>query len=182
MALSYLLTTALSSLFYGVIATAVLMTLIYVLLRVLNEGIVKSIPFYISGGVLAILLIIQLTLLIGAVQASNAVDSAEITINQLMENASGTFGATDSQRLLDYVTDEYPIIGAYIGTCDFTGNTPETIASAMAHTMRDYLSSYIWHRVFWIVGFCVVASAIAIVFRQKETNYTIDQDMDLGIY
>lgn len=171
-----------SSFFYGVIATAVLMIFIYIGLKSLNGGIVKSIPFYIVGVMLAILLTIQFTLLIGAVQADNAVDSVEITINQLMENASGSFGATDSQKLLDYVTDEYPIIGVYIGTCDFTGNTPETIASAMAQTMHDFLSSYIWHRIFWIVGFCIVASVIAIVFRKKVTDYTIDPDVDLGIY
>ena len=171
-----------SSFFYGVIATAVLMIFIYIGLKILNGGIVKSIPFYIVGVMLAILLTIQFTLLIGAVQADNAVDSVEITINQLMENASGSFGATDSQKLLDYVTDEYPIIGVYIGTCDFTGNTPETIASAMAQTMHDFLSSYIWHRIFWIVGFCIVASVIAIVFRKKATDYTIDPDVDLGIY
>lgn len=171
-----------SSFFYGVIATAVLMIFIYIGLKILNGGIVKSIPFYIVGVMLAILLTIQFTLLIGAAQADNAVDSVEITINQLMENASGSFGATDSQKLLDYVTDEYPIIGVYIGTCDFTGNTPETIASAMAQTMHDFLSSYIWHRIFWIVGFCIVASVIAIVFRKKATDYTIDPDVDLGIY
>lgn len=171
-----------SSFFYGVIATAVLMIFIYIGLKILNGGIVKSIPFYIVGVMLAILLTIQFTLLIGAVQADNAVDSVEITINQLMENASGSFGSTDSQKLLDYVTDEYPIIGVYIGTCDFTGNTPETIASAMAQTMHDFLSSYIWHRIFWIVGFCIVASVIAIVFRKKATDYTIDPDVDLGIY
>lgn len=115
-------------------------------------------------------------------QADNAVDAAELTITQLMESASGTFSATDSQRLLDYITDEYPIIGAYIGTCDFSGNTTDTISTAMTQGMHEFLSDYIWHRIFWITGFSIVACIIAIVFRKKEITYSIEQDVDLGIY
>lgn len=182
MSLYYLLTAAFSSVFYGIIATAVLMVFLYIGLKVLNSGIVKSVPFYVAGGILAVLLSIQFSLLIGAVQADNAVDAAELTITQLMESASGTFSATDSQRLLDYITDEYPIIGAYIGTCDFSGNTTDTISTAMTQGMHEFLSDYIWHRIFWITGFSIVACIIAIVFRKKEITYSIDQDVDLGIY
>lgn len=182
MALYYLLTTAVSSVFYGVLAAAVLMGVIYVGLYLLNSGIVKSIPFYVTGGVLAILLTVQFSLMIGAFEADNVVDSAEQTIRQVTENASNTLRVNDSQQLLEKIKQEYPVVGIYIGVCDISGTAVQDIAGAVTQTMHDYLSDYIWRRIFWIAGFTIVACAIAIVFRERENNYTIDMDADLGIY
>lgn len=159
-----LFTTAFSSIFYGVIVTVVIMALIYVLLKSLSKGIVQTPVFFVTGVVLAILLTIQFSLMIGAIQAKDAVDSAEIYLNQLLENAYGTVGAQDSQKILDAVTEEYPIIGSYIGVANFSGNDVTQLSEAMHETMISFLNSYIWHRVWWILGLISVGCLIAIIY------------------
>ena len=175
-----LISTAFSSIFYGVIITAVIMAILYALLRAISKGIVLSIPFYITGVVMAILLIIQLSLMIGAMQAKDAADSAEIYVNQLLEDASGVVGAQDSQQVLDAITEEFPIIGAFVGFADFSGTRVSDLAVTMHSKIIDYLSSYIWHRVWWILGIVVVACVIALLFEKPTLNYkTTNIDYDL---
>lgn len=181
MAFFSLLSTAFSSIFYGFIVTAAIMAILYVVLKSISKSIVESPIFYITGLVLAILLVIQTSLMIGAMQAKDAADSAELYLHQLLENSYGTVGAQDSQHVLDAVINEYPVIGTYLGVADFSGNDVSNLASSMHTTMIDYLNSYIWHRVWWILGIIVVACIIAICFEKKE--YTpISYDDDITIY
>ena len=51
--------TAVSSIFYGVMATCAVMAILYLILKSVDRSIVKSLAFYLTGIVLAILLIIQ---------------------------------------------------------------------------------------------------------------------------
>ncbi len=163
-----LITTAFSSIFYGIIVTAVIMAIIYFVLKSISTGIVQTPVFHVTGVVLAVLLIIQLSLMIGAIQAKDAVDSAEIFLNQLLENTYGTVGARDSQKILDAVTEEYPIIGSYIGVANFSGNDVTNLAESMHETMISYLNSYIWNRVWWILGMIVVACLVVMMFDKRS--------------
>lgn len=177
-----LITTAFSSIFYGIIVTAVIMALLYVILKSLNKGIVKTPVFFITGIVLLILLVIQTSLMIGAIQAKDAADSAEIYLNQLLEDHYGTVGAQDSQRVLDAVTNEYPIIGSFFGVADFSGHDASDLAESMHETMIDHLNSYIWHRVWWILGIILVACVIAVCFEKKGGNRTSTYYSDFERY
>lgn len=159
-----LISTAFSSIFYGIIVTAVIMAVLYVVLKTLSRGIVQTPVFYITGVVLAVILTIQFSLMIGAIQAKDAVDSAEIYLTQLLEDGSGIVGAQDSQRILDTINEEYPIIGAYIGVADFSGHEISELAESMHEKMIEYLNSYIWHRVWWILGIIVVACLTVILY------------------
>lgn len=168
MAFFSLLSTAFSSVFYGIIVTVVIMAILYAVLKTLSKGIVQTPVFLVTGVVLAILLIIQTSLMIGAMQAKDAADSAELYLNQVLENSYGTIGAQDSQKVLDKVTEEFPIIDTYLGVADFSGNDVSNLAGAMHDTMIDYLNSYIWHRVWWILGIIVVASIVVILFDKPN--------------
>ena len=59
------------------------MAILYAVLRSLSKGIVQTPVFFITGVVLAVLLVIQFSLMIGAMQAKDAADSAELYLNQL---------------------------------------------------------------------------------------------------
>ena len=169
-----LLSTAMSSILYGIIATVVVIVLFYVLFKALDSDVVRSKAFIAVSSVLAFLLIIQFSMLIGAVQAKGEVDSAEIYLQQISENKYGIIDANESQALLNEVTNEFPLIGTYIGVCNFAGHSMEDIASAMADTMRSYLTTFIWHRVWWILGFIVTAGVLVCVIpgtgRRKGKN------------
>ncbi len=177
MLLLSLLTTAFSTVFYGFIATAVMMAFLYLLLRVINVGTVKGLVFYATGVVLAVLLLIQFSLLIGAVEAIDTVNAAGLMISQMVEQAEETLQMNDTRHLFDAVTDKFPLIGLYIGACDVPGNTVETVAATMVETMCDCLTAYIWRRVLWIVGLSFVACVVVVIFRQKENNYIVDYDI-----
>lgn len=167
-----LISTAFSSIFYGVIVTAVIMAILYILLRALSKGVVQSIPFYITGVVMAVLLVIQLSLMIGALQAKDAADSAKIYADQLLENASGVVSAQDSQVVLDAITEEFPVIGSFVNLANFSGTNVSDLAESMHSTIVDYLNKYIWNRVWWILGIVVVACLIASCFSKNEIEKT----------
>lgn len=162
-----LFSTAFSSVFYGVIVTAAIMAILYVVLKSISRGIVSTPVFFITGAVLAILLVIQSSLMIGAMQAKDAADSAKIYLDQLLESSYGTVGAQDSQKVLETVTTEFPLLGTYFGFADFSGNDVSELSESMHETMTDYLNSYIWHRVWWMLGIIVMAVVIACMFEKN---------------
>lgn len=165
-----LFSTALSCVFYGVIAAAAVMLVVYAILKAIDKGIVESVLFYVTGAVLAVLLTVQFSLLTGAVQAKGAVDSAEIYMQQLLESTYGRVNAQDSQRVLDAVISEYPIVGTYIGIANFSGQSVENLPTAMHDTMTDYLNTYIWHRVWWILGMVLVASLVVTMLAKPARS------------
>lgn len=168
MIFSSLISTAFSCILYGVIVTAVIMAILYAVLKSLSKSIVRTPVFYVTGVLLAILLMVQCSLMIGAMQAKDATDAAELYMNQLLENTSGTVGANDSQRVLDAVTEQFPIIGSFIDLADFSGHEMSNLASTMHDSMNSYLSSYIWHRVWWILGIIVVACILVMLFDKPN--------------
>ena len=177
-----LITTAFSSIFYGIVVTAVIMAILYAVLKSLSKGIVLSVPFHVTGVVLAILLIVQCSLMIGAIQAKDAVDSAEIYLNQLLEDKYGTISAQDSQKVMDAITENFPIIGNFIDIADFSGHDISELPEVMHESMESYLNSYIWHRVWWILGIVVMACVIVIIFapaRKSTARCHIDVDEDM---
>lgn len=163
-----LFSTGISCIFYGFVATAAIMAILYAVLRAISKGFVQSIPFFITGIVLSILLVLQFSLMFGAFEARSLTKSTEIYLSQKFENQYGTIGKQDSQIILDDVNKNFPIIGSYIGYADFSGNDISQVAELMAQTMSSYLSSYIWHRVWWIIGIIIVACFIAVCFEKKE--------------
>ena len=163
-----LLSTALSSVFYGIIITAVIMVVIYVILKAMGNGIVETPVFYVTGAVLAVLLVIQSSLLIGSLQARDAADAAELYLNQLLEDRIGIVGANDSQKVMDAVTERFPVIGSFIDIADFSGHDISELASSMHATMIDYLTSYAWCRVWWMLGIIAVACVVVVMYGKPE--------------
>ena len=166
-----LFTTAFMSIFYGVVITAAVMAILYFLLRQFNRGIVESVPFYITGVVLFLLLTIQFSLMMGAFDAKSYVDGIEIYVQQLV------------QEILDEITSQNHLIGLFFGTCNFSGNDISQLPAVMAETFRSNLNSYIWHRVGWAFFVIVVAVVIAIFARKRPISCNFDESFeDLGIY
>lgn len=163
-----LVSTAFSSIFYGFVVTAAVMALLYAVLKAISRGIVQTPVFYATGVVLVVLLLIQTSLMIGAIQARSVTYGAESYLNQLLEDSYGTVGAQDSQRILDKLTDEIPIIGTFVDTADFSGHDVEDLPAAMTQTIREYLTKYIWHRVWWTLAIIAVACVVVICFGRRD--------------
>jgi len=178
-----LFSTAFMCIFYGVVITAAIMAILFFALRQFNRGIVESIPFYATGVVLFVLLVIQISMMVGAIEAKGYVDGMEIYIGQLVDGMSGVVSTSESQEILDEVVSQNHLIGLFFDTCDFAGTDVANLPHAMAEVFRDGLNSYIWHRFWWALCGTLVAVVIAICARKRPVSYNFDESFeDLGVY
>ena len=167
-----LIGTAFSSIFYGVVITAVIMAVLYVILKSINDGIIHSVSFFATGVVLAILLVIQCSLMVGAIQAKGTTEAANIYLNQILEDYSGTVGAQDSQEVFDKVTEHFPLIGTFIGYTDFSGHVISELPDVITSTINDFFTSFIWHRVLWILVFILIGCLIPMLYDKRSATTT----------
>lgn len=143
-----LLKTAFSSLFYGILLTMLIMIVLYFLLRIIDKRITGTVTYYITGIVLSVLLMIQSTLLIGAIKAKSTAEIAEVFLVQKLGDYSEIADAYSSQYI------------------------------------SNFFSSYIWHRVWWMLGFVVSAVLIVLFFgnnkagKRNSYNISIENDFD----
>ncbi len=162
-----LVSLAFSTVVYGLLATAAIMAMLYFILHEISRKAVRNIPFFITGIVLFPLLLTQFTLFFGAIEAKSLVDAIEIFVSQSLESMHVTptdmINGEDSQEMLHLIIQQYPILGVFVDTCTFSGTQYSDLAQTIGETLRDYLNSYMWRRIFWIIGFVVVATAIAIL-------------------
>lgn len=162
-----LLTTMFSSVFYGLVLTVAVMAVLYLLLKSFSKSIVRTPVFFVIGVILAMLLVVNCSMLIGAIQAKGLADSAEMLLNQLVCGMGGMVNVRDSQLAMDAVAEELPLLGVFANLADFSGVEVSELPAAMHQAIVDYLNSYIWRRVGWIVGFIVVACLLAMFFDKK---------------
>lgn len=170
MTLISLFNTALTSIIYSIIVTATIMAMLYFILKSISRNMVHTPVFYITGIIVSMLLIVQFSLMIGAIQAKEATDSAKIFLTQMLENASGRVTAQESQKVMDALTESYPIIGVYLNLADFSGHDASELADSMCETMNSYLSSYIWYRVLW--SLCIIMVGCLVVMMYDKRNPT----------
>ena len=127
------------------------------------------------------LLIVQCSLLVGAIDAKGYSEPAKIYLNQVLEGKTGTIGAQDSLQIIDIINENFPIIGTYIGVAGFSGKVISEKSGALYDRIVDYLNTYIWHRVIWIIGIIVVACIIVVCFEKKEYALGSYED-DINVY
>lgn len=178
MLIFHLITTAISTVFYGIIATVALMSLLFIILRLIKSTVSKNILFYPVGSLLAVLLVAQFTMLFGARKAIAVVDDMETGVIMARDGLENTVASAVPQEYLNELTDRYPLIGLYIEGIEVAGNTAGITVNAIAGTVREELSAYIWRRVWWIAGSVLVACVIALMFpctvRQKYCSSHYD--------
>lgn len=164
-----LITTAFSSIFYGLLATAAVMAVLYLLLTAISNSIKEQPSFYFVGGGLALLLFVQLTLMIGAMQARDLVDDAALMVKQAVNGVYGHMDMSSSQQVMDVITEHYPVIGSYFDIADFSGASVDELPECVEATLGEAFSAYIWRRVWWALGITVAAVAI-VIFMDKPAR------------
>lgn len=163
-----LITTAISSVFYGFITTIAIMAILYVILKWISKSIVQTPIFFITGVILAVLLLIQITLMFGAIQAKNTAGSVEIYLKQVLENESGIVGVQDSQLIMDAVTSHFPIIDTFINFVDFSGHDVSELHEVMHDTMIKFFNLYILRRILWSLFIILTACVTVMLYDRKS--------------
>lgn len=172
-----LFSTAFSSVFYGIVVTVTVMALLYFALKSVSKGIVQTPIFFVTGIVLAVLLAIQSTLLIGALEAKDATDAAELYLNQLLEGSQGVISAKESQQVMDALTEKFPLIGVYANIADFSGNDWAELPRVIHDTLTSYLNSFIWHRVWWSLAIIALACLVVMLFDKRALSSSTNKSV-----
>ena len=165
-----LISTAFSSIFYGLIATIAIIAIIYFALKAFNPGIVQTPVFYVTGALLVVLLFIQTSLMFGAMQAKDTADTAQQYISGLIENYQGIANAEESRQAIDAIADEFPIIGNFVDLTVFYGQSIADLPTSIHATVTNYLNSYIWHRIWWMLGIILTACIVVSLYAQSNTS------------
>lgn len=163
-ALYNILSYSIGSLFIGVLLTAVGIILMFVLIRGWWRNCQFSAVSYVAGVVLFFFLSFQSVLICGAITIKSYADDVYRQINTLIESVeqSHCFSKEESQQVLERITDEYPLVGYYVGGADFTNHTPQTLAGAMVDELHSFMNKFIMRRVLWSLLFITVG-AIAVI-------------------
>ena len=164
---------SIGNLFLGVILTIAGVVLMFVLIQSWYKNSQFSVGSYIAGACLFVFLSFQSVLLCGAVTVKSYTDDIEVLINGWVSNIpeSTAFSREDSQRILEGLVDEYPLVGRFVDTADFTGHTPSNIAASMMSELRSCMNYYMLRRVLWGLAFIIISAFLVIKSMDTAGGY-----------
>lgn len=165
-----ILSESITCLFYGIIITAFIMATLYFILSTLSKGAVRSIPFFITGPILALLLMVNMTLLIGAFTVKNETESMRIWMTQRLDGIHGTADLKSSQQVGDMLNEQFPLSGCFLNLFDMSGHPIEELPQVFYEVINEEMNSMIWSRLLWSFGFIVAAMLVALYFDKGDGN------------
>lgn len=191
------------SLFWGILIGLICMTLFFLLIKGWYKHAEASPATYLVGGILFILLSFQCTLIAGAVKIINTTDYYKEQLERIVGQSTPTtttdrgkdilgnlmsmyLGANplgsgedrevskaESEIITEKLVEEYPILGNYFQTGEFTGYTVKELPQAMADTMVSYMKTFILYRLLWCLGFVVVGAVL--VIKTMQVGYSMER-------
>ena len=165
-----LLSEGFSCFFYGLLITAFIMATLYFLLKTMSRGTVRSIPFFITGSFLAILLIINMTVIVGAFTLKAETESIRLWLAQQLDGVYGTADVQSSQQIGDLLNEEFPLSECFLNLFDFSGHPIDELPQVFYEVINEEMTSVIWNKLLWSLGFIVAAVLIALYFDKGEGN------------
>lgn len=165
-----ILSEGITCLFYGIIITAFIMATLYFILSTLSKGAVRSIPFFITGPILALLLMINMTLLVGAFTVKDETESMRIWLTQRLDGVHGTADLQSSQQVGDILNEQFPLSGCFLNLFDMSGHPIEELPQVFYEVINEEMNSMIWSRLLWSLGFIIAAMLVALYFDKGEGN------------
>lgn len=173
---------SIGSLFWGVLIGAACMAIFFLLIKGWWKDAVLSLPTYVVGGVLGVLLMFQCTLICGSLSIMHKANQFEALATEAVEKLVTTGQATlnevvdhaETQEVMNDIVKNHPILGNYCKGADFTGHELVELPKAMTAELKNYLKNYVYRRLLWSLAFVVVAAIIA--------NYTLSKGRGANNY
>ena len=165
-----ILNEGITCLFYGIVITAFIMATLYFILSTLSKGTVRSIPFFITGPILALLLMVNMTLLVGAFTVKSETESMRLWLTQRLDGIHGTADLQSSQQVGDMLNEQFPLSGCFLNLFDMSGHPIEELPQVFYEVINEEMNSMIWSRLFWSLGFIIAAMLVALYFDKGEGN------------
>lgn len=166
-----LLRFSFSSIIWGILITAICLTLFYLLIRGWYRNAAFTPKSYVIGFFLFLLLAFQCTMIVGAIKIIHISSYYETQIQRLV-NAyfppSQEITRQESEQVIDWLVTEYPILQHYFDSGEFTGYTAQQLPAAIGAEIRSFLRFYIMRRLLWCLGFVIVGAVLVIRSIAKE--------------
>lgn len=159
------------NLFLGILLTVIGIALMFFLIQSWFSNSTFTPISYITGVILFFLLSFQAILLCGAITIKSYCNDVEVTINDWVKNIPDDKQLTkeSSQQILNQITEDWPLVGLFIGGADFTGHTPVDIAQSMTEKIHSFMNKFILHRIGWSLLF-VVSAAFIVIKTMEQTS------------
>lgn len=167
-----LLVTSVDSLMFGFVITVVLMAITYGVLKMLSRDIVRSVPFYVTGVFLFLLLLYHTTVLVGATKMKGTLDGVSIYLSQITQHDNHTIDAAESQVLMDKIVAEYPALGSFVNIADFSGHSLQEVSQVYVDNFNSVLNGVIFKKILWIVVCLAIAVFIAMLSEKRKMRDT----------
>lgn len=127
---------------------------------------------FIVGAILSIFLFFQFVFICSAFKVRGMVDDMETSISQYMKASDNAVTTGKSQRITEQLIDDYPLLGCYVKSLDFQGDTTENIASGIISEIKHFLNMYTLRRVGWILFYCALGSFVVIKTMEVYSTTT----------
>lgn len=161
-----------SCLFYGIIITAFIMSTLYFLLKASSDGIVRSIPFYIAGVVLSIILVVNMSLVVGAVTVKQQTGSMQLWLTQQLENVEGVADVQSSQAVGNILNEEFPLLGCFLNLFDMSGYQIRELPQVFYDVINKEMNGVIFSKILWSLGAMIAAILVALYFEEGKKTST----------
>lgn len=166
----YLISEGFSCLIYGLLITVFTMATLYFVLKTMSEGAVRSVAFYITGPILGILLLANMTILSGAFMVKSETESMRLWLSQQLDGVYGIVDMQSSQQVGDLLNKEFPLSGCFLNLFDFSGHTMDELPQVFYEVMNEEMNDVIWSRLLWSVGIMAAAVLIALYFDKGSST------------
>ena len=167
-----LLQFSLSSLFWGILITAVCLILFFILIRGWYKNASFTLVSYMIGVMLFFLLTIQCTLVMGAIKIINISDFYASEIQNVIQNHfydNQEVTLQQSQQIIEGLVEAYPVLGHFFQSGEFIGYTAAELPEAMRTEMCYFLRWFIFRRLLWCLAF-VIVGAIGVIWTMNPVN------------
>ena len=166
----YLISEGFSCLIYGLLITVFIMATLYFVLKTMSEEAVRSVAFYITGPILGILLLANMTILSGAFMVKSETESMRLWLSQQLDGVYGIVDMQSSQQVGDLLNKEFPLSGCFLNLFDFSGHTMDELPQVFYEVMNEEMNDVIWSRLLWSVGIMAAAVLIALYFDKGSST------------
>lgn len=180
----------LASLFWGLLISLVLISVIFLLDRAFQPNNCFSAKKLIALLLGFVFFLFQSTLLVGGLKARNYVRPLEnaLRMSDLPSISQGQDGVSP-QALINPLIDQYPMLEKYITEAiqelsERPGQPSGLPASqVISDNLRSKVSYYTWRRAGWLAGgFCALLAFLLMAGERTKTNHTHRPPLAKGTY
>ena len=163
-ALFNILTHSFGSLCIGFLITAICIALMFYIIKSWYKNSSFTPISYIIGCTVFVFIVFHAIIICGAVVIKGYGDNVESLVNSYVRQipSDAIFSQNDTQKILDHLRDDLPLVGYYASYADFSGHSPADIAESMNDELQWFMNKYIARHFLWALFF-VLLGAFGIV-------------------